>query len=75
MEQRNKIIEKLKCNNILAVFHYLSLHKSVYYADKHDCRALSETEMYSDCLLRLPMYFELSEQDQTKIIQVLLNEK
>jgi dTDP-4-amino-4,6-dideoxygalactose transaminase len=75
LEQRNKIIEKLKGNNILAVFHYLSLHKSVYYADKHDGRILSETEMYSDCLLRLPMYFELSEQDQTKIIQVLLNEK
>jgi dTDP-4-amino-4,6-dideoxygalactose transaminase len=73
--QRNKIIEKLKANNISAVFHYLSLHKSAYYSNKHDGRLLSETDRYSDCLLRLPMYFELSEQDQTKIIQVLLNEK
>jgi dTDP-4-amino-4,6-dideoxygalactose transaminase len=69
------MIEKLKTNSISAVFHYLSLHKSAYYCDKHDGRILSESDRYTDCLLRLPMYFELSEQDQSHIIQVLLNEK
>jgi dTDP-4-amino-4,6-dideoxygalactose transaminase len=75
LEKRNTMIEKLKTNSISAVFHYLSLHKSAYYCDKHDGRILSESDRYTDCLLRLPMYFELSEQDQSHIIQVLLNEK
>ena len=41
------------------MFHYLSLHKSHYYNDKHDGRALPYSDIYSDCLLRLPMFYEL----------------
>jgi dTDP-4-amino-4,6-dideoxygalactose transaminase len=39
LEQRSKIINKLKENGIMAVFHYLSLHKSPFYQSKHDNRA------------------------------------
>ncbi len=74
-EQRGRMIEKFRANGISAVFHYLSLHQSAYYCDKHEGRILRESDRYSDCLLRLPMYFELPSQDQNKIIQVLLNEK
>ena len=59
--QRNEVVKKLKENDIHAVFHYLSLHKSPYYADKHDGRDLPETDRYTDCLLRLPMFYELEE--------------
>lgn len=59
LEQRSAMIEKLKQAGILAVFHYLSLHKSPFYASKHDGRILPQTDCYSDCLLRLPLYFEL----------------
>lgn len=62
LEDRNRIIKHLKDNNICSVFHYLSLHKSAYYADKHDGRELPMTDHYSDCLLRLPMYYELNPQ-------------
>ncbi len=60
--QRSKIIQKLKDKNILAVFHYLSLHKSPFYSDKHDGRSLPETDRFTDCLIRLPLYFELDTQ-------------
>jgi dTDP-4-amino-4,6-dideoxygalactose transaminase len=63
LEQRTALINHLKTKNIRAVFHYLSLHKSPFYEAKHDGRILNETERYSDCLLRFPMYYELN-QDQ-----------
>ena len=63
LEQRTSLINHLKDNNILAVFHYLSLHKSPFYVSKHDDRILSETDRYSDCLVRLPMFFELDPSD------------
>jgi dTDP-4-amino-4,6-dideoxygalactose transaminase len=63
LEQRTALINHLKTKNIMAVFHYLSLHKSPFYEAKHDGRILNETERYSDCLLRFPMYYELN-QDQ-----------
>ena len=60
IEQRNSLIAYLKENRVLAVFHYLSLHKSEFYQDKHDGRNLPQTDRYSDCLVRLPMFYELN---------------
>lgn len=59
LEQRTAIIEKLKSKGILSVFHYISLHESPFYKDKHNGGILAETQKYTDRLLRLPMYFEL----------------
>ena len=73
IEQRTEIIKKLKDNDIHAVFHYLSLHKSPFYIDKHDGRTLVNSDYYSECLIRLPMYFELSNSDLEKIVDVLIN--
>lgn len=58
--QRDAFIAHLRSNDILAVFHYLSLHKSPYFTDKHDGRTLHNADRFSDCLVRLPMYYELS---------------
>jgi len=60
-EDRTKLIKHLKENNIWAVFHYLSLHKSEYYKDKHDGRELNNCDRFTDCLLRLPLFYELNE--------------
>lgn len=69
--QRTALINKLKEKNILAVFHYLNLHKSPYYQAKHNGRELLESDRYSNCLLRLPFYFELTEKDLHFVIQVI----
>ena len=69
LEQRSHYIQKLKEKDILAVFHYISLHSSPYYQDKHDGRELPETDNFTDCLLRLPLFFELdSKEVSTKIL-------
>ncbi len=71
LEERTALIKKLKENDILAVFHYLSLHSSEYYKDKHDGRQLPECDRYADCLVRLPMYYDLSEDDVDRICKVI----
>ncbi|MCJ7483192.1 MAG: dTDP-4-amino-4,6-dideoxygalactose transaminase [Thermodesulfovibrionales bacterium] len=71
LEQRTKLIGELKDKNILAVFHYLSLHKSPYYRAKHAGRELPESDRYSDCLVRLPFYFELPENAIQLICQIV----
>jgi dTDP-4-amino-4,6-dideoxygalactose transaminase len=70
-EQRSFLIKKLKEDNISAVFHYQSLHRSPYYKDKHDGRKLSLSDRYSDCLIRLPFYFELEDADIRRICSIL----
>jgi dTDP-4-amino-4,6-dideoxygalactose transaminase len=67
LDQRTSLIEYLKTNEIYAVSHYLSLHKSAYYQMKHDGRQLPNSDRYTDCLLRLPLYFELSLADVERI--------
>lgn len=63
LEERTALIKKLKDNGIQAVFHYLSLHSSEFYASKHDGRDLPKCDNYADCLVRLPLFYELSEED------------
>lgn len=58
-DQRTNLIYKLKDFNILAVFHYLSLHKSVFYQKVLDNRELSNSDKYENLLVRLPMFYEL----------------
>ena len=59
LEQRTKLIAKLKTKNIMAVFHYISLHSSPFYVDKHDGRPLANVDHFSDKLIRLPLFYEL----------------
>jgi len=70
-KMRSKLIDFLKKRDILAVFHYLPLHKSQYYSNRHDGRYLPNADRYGDCLLRLPLYFELNESDQDIIIETV----
>ncbi|MBN8664013.1 MAG: dTDP-4-amino-4,6-dideoxygalactose transaminase [Chitinophagales bacterium] len=69
LEERTGLMEFLKEKKIGAVFHYLSLHKSPFYQDKHDGRALPYADHYTDCLLRLPLYYELVTPEKMYIIQ------
>jgi len=55
----------------LAVFHYLSLHSSPYYQNKHDGRDLPNCDKFADCLVRLPMYYDLTEDDVKLICEVI----
>ncbi len=75
MEQRSEIIQQLKDHDIHAVFHYLSLHKSPYYQKKHDGRDLLQSDRFSNNLLRLPLYYELTPQQISEIIKIITDVK
>ena len=68
LEQRSIAIQKLKGKEILAVFHYISLHSSPYYHEKHDGRVLMNSDKFTNTLLRLPLFYELSENEIDSIV-------
>jgi dTDP-4-amino-4,6-dideoxygalactose transaminase len=68
VKNRIGLIDHLKKQDINAVFHYLSLHNSPFYKDKHDGRKLPNSDHYTDCLIRLPMYFELTTEEINTVI-------
>ena len=69
---RISLIEYLKGQGIMSVFHYLSLHKSPYYAPYHDGRELPMSDYYTDCLLRLPVFYDLTDIQQQSVIDSIL---
>ncbi len=71
VEERDNLIQKLKNQRILSVFHYLSLHKSPFFLSKHDGRVLENADRYSDCLLRLPLFVDLTEENLNTIINII----
>ena len=71
--ERTDLIKHLKNDEINAVFHYLSLHQSPFFEKRHDGRVLLESDRYSNCLVRLPFYFDLSKPDQDRVIESVLD--
>ena len=69
LEERTALIKYLKEHEIQAVFHYLSLHSSEFYMDKHDGRELPECDRYMDTLVRLPLFYDLSIEEVEHICQ------
>ncbi|MBW1297143.1 dTDP-4-amino-4,6-dideoxygalactose transaminase [Aquimarina litoralis] len=71
LEQRSKLISFLYDNNVCSVFHYLSLHKSPFYLDRNEYVELHNCDIFSDRLLRLPLFYELHVGDQNKIVDLI----
>jgi dTDP-4-amino-4,6-dideoxygalactose transaminase len=69
LDERQGLIAHLKENGITAPFHYLSLHKSEYYTENYIERPdLPNCDHFADCLVRLPMFFELTDEQVQEII-------
>ena len=75
LKERTDLISYMNQNGVLAVFHYLSLHLSDYYQQHHagNIPELPCCDHFADCLVRLPLYYELSDAEQEKII-ILIHE-
>jgi dTDP-4-amino-4,6-dideoxygalactose transaminase len=69
--QQQYLLKTLKENGFLAVFHYLSLHKSPFFKDKYIGADLPQSNRYSDCLIRLPLFYELEDENIEKIIKII----
>lgn len=72
LPQRTALIAALKEAGVLAVFHYLSLHSSPYFQSRHHGRTLPNSDRFSDCLVRLPLYYELADADVDHICKCIV---
>tara|TARA_B110000027_G_scaffold122601_1_gene137735 strand:+ start:5521 stop:6663 length:1143 start_codon:yes stop_codon:yes gene_type:complete len=72
-DERTQLIEHLKQNNINAVFHYICLHDSPYYHVKHDGREMPNAKNYEVCLVRLPLWVNISKKEVKFVIQKVLH--
>lgn len=73
LEYRTALMTYLKENGIQTTFHYLPLHSSAYYKEKHDGRELSNCDYYGDCLVRLPLFYELEDIEIDKIVEHIVS--
>lgn len=72
LEERKALISYLKERDIAAVFHYVPLHSApagLRFGRFHGEDRYTTKE--SERLLRLPMYYNLSESDQQKVIDAV----
>lgn len=70
--ERSRFIEYMKHHNIMTVFHYIPLHSSI--AGENFSRFHGEdryTTTESERLVRLPIWYELSSEDQVKVISTI----
>ncbi len=73
IKQRTKLLAYLKKHNILSVFHYVPLHSSD--AGKKFGRFNEKDEFTtqeSEKIVRLPMYYGLTKEEQNKVIKYVI---
>jgi dTDP-4-amino-4,6-dideoxygalactose transaminase len=69
--QRNELMNYLSEKGIQAISHYLPLHKSEFFQEKHDGRELKNARNFSNQILRLPLYADMNFEAQEYIIEQL----
>jgi dTDP-4-amino-4,6-dideoxygalactose transaminase len=72
LEARTTLLERLKADGVIAVFHYVPLHSSPAgrkYGRTHG--DLSHTERVSDRLIRLPLWMGMTEADVAKVVEAV----
>jgi len=71
LKERQELINHLRSHGILTVFHYLSLNHSPYYEGRYDQCTTPNSDRYSDCLLRVPFYYELTDENIALITDLI----
>jgi dTDP-4-amino-4,6-dideoxygalactose transaminase len=67
-EQRGRFIEFMRARGVMCPFHYVSLHRSPMGSRFHDGRPLPMTERLSECLVRLPLFFNITDAEVAHVI-------
>lgn len=74
LDERSRFIKYMKDNDVLCVFHYIPLHSAPagIKFGRFDGKDEITTE-YSERLVRLPLYYGLTQEDHQKVIDLILN--
>lgn len=73
VEKRNFLIKELKLAGIQAYFHYPPLHLSKYFLQHNKPQSLPNSHRYFDQLIRLPLFYDLTETDQNHVINSVVS--
>jgi dTDP-4-amino-4,6-dideoxygalactose transaminase len=68
---RDRLIAHLRARGILAVFHYVPLHSSPW-GHRYGAPELPVTDRISATLVRLPLYADLEQDRQERVIEAVL---
>ncbi|PID94375.1 MAG: dTDP-4-amino-4,6-dideoxygalactose transaminase [Bacteroidetes bacterium] len=72
-EERDRLLHHLHSRGIQAVFHYQALHHSPYYRRTYGTSSLPHAERFSQALIRLPLFYALTEQEIDYVIQAIFD--
>ncbi|MBN2789804.1 MAG: dTDP-4-amino-4,6-dideoxygalactose transaminase [Candidatus Delongbacteria bacterium] len=70
-DTRSRMIEYLSKKGVLAIFHYVPLHNAPYWKGKYEDIHLPVTEKVSSTLLRLPLFYGITEDEIMYIVQAI----
>lgn len=73
LKERTELIKHFRKHNILAVFHYQSLHKSQYIKERDlgTQSDLPNSDKFEERLIRLPLFYELKENEIQYILETI----
>ncbi len=72
IEEKNLFIKFMAENKIEVTSHYQALHLSPFYLKNNTNQVLSETTKFHNTLVRLPMYHQLKNDEQSKVIETTI---
>ena len=68
-EQRDRFVAHMKAHGIIAPFHYVALHLSPMGRRFHSGSPLPFSERLSSCLVRLPLFFNMTDRQQDEVLE------
>ena len=68
LAERTALITFLKEQGVHAVFHYICLHTSPFYSEHYNGEGLPNAMKYDETLVRLPMFYELTDDEVDHIV-------
>ena len=71
LDERTRLIDFMKSRDIAPVFHYVPLHSAPKGVELCGKISLPVTEEYADRLLRLPCYFELTDEEIGRVLDCI----
>ncbi|WP_339811918.1 dTDP-4-amino-4,6-dideoxygalactose transaminase [uncultured Imperialibacter sp.] len=71
LDEQQNLLTFLKSKGVLAVFHYLSLHSSPFFKNYGHGGSHPNSDRFSECLIRLPFFYELTEEQQLYIVGLI----
>ena len=72
LDFRTRLMAWLKEHGVQTTFHYLPLHSSAYYKDQFKGEPLVNCDRYGDCLVRLPLFYELTDAEAADIARLVI---